>query len=340
MAETNPISSSNPLAQYSQYGYNTDVSNGYAPTAFDSYSQDIENRWNEYNQGKWDILGLKKKRWIENQKAIHAQYQKAYDTAYNNETNTTQRQIDAGYNPNFQGGSAGSPVSTNNPIDNYSPLDSQIQSLQSQYSFGSLINDSINSFMGMAQNLANIKKTNAETEFIKDSSPVKVSNLREEGIGKWLDNNAEHFRQFPQFTNNGDGVPFSVVGSGGYSLPEDDSMLSYQNEIQKYLKDKAQSLNDNKYWDNMAHIMDYRQKMYHFDAEKAVKFEKYLDTHVIPNIVNGIELDNKQIEIDLKTLELGTATKYGSQIINLLKDLVGLRNSVRSGGTKFYGTLR
>lgn len=335
MPPTNPIISSNPMAQYEQYGYNTDVSNGYNPTAFDTYSQQMDDAWDAYNKGRWDLFGLRRAKWEENQKIIHDQYQKAYDTAYNNEINTTQRQISAGYNPTFQGGSAGSPASTNNPLDNYSPLENKINTIQTGLSFGNLISSSMTSFMGMAQNLANIKKTNAETQFIEKSTPIKLNNMSEEGFGKWIDNNQSFFSQFPNRSGEDISIFPNLVGQGSYMTPEDDSMLSYQSEIQGLLRDKAKELKENDYWKNMANLLKDREAIYHYDAEKARKFEQYLDETIIPNLVNGIKLDSKQIDLDLKTLELGKGLQYGQQIIRILSNIFGMTNAGRTHIVKY-----
>lgn len=186
----------NPQIAYaSQQSVNNSV-NTYNPPIFDASSEETLQNYAEYMFNRYGGSWKNKDsytRWmdfLEQEKTRIAQLQESYNNNYNNEANTTQRLIDAGYNPNFQSGQAGqASTSLADASMKYNPEVSTTQRQQGinlVNALSSIGGNLLGSIMPILQGIAQIDKTKAETQLIKSSNPMRLDYLEKQNTSLGL----------------------------------------------------------------------------------------------------------------------------------------------------------
>lgn len=338
--------SSSPLASYAgmdtyqQYGFNTDVST-YNPSSFDMTTSQFDSGYRRYLST--NHLSDNAKHWaeyIENYKQLYQSYSNWYTTQYNNEANSTARQIAAGYNPNFQGGSAGSPAQENKGALSYNTNAGVDASVAEANSINGIVQSSLGTLMSIGSAIAGINKTDAEADLIRQSTPSRIDLLREQGFSQWFDNNRNAIDLF----GNKDSAFPDMAGKGIYlkSGAEDDSRglsnFQYQNmekkaagEIKEILKQKYKFFKESGEWDATLDLLKAKSTLENYDATIVDKLDQYIDSEIVPSLLKGYKLDNAELQQSLDWIkpdkERGVAMQYFDSAISLLQIILGGYNA-------------
>lgn len=298
---------------YGDTNWTMDVSNGYNPTTRPDYGvQQFMKQFGYTSDERGWSYSQRYADWRADQIDRYNDYIKAYDTTYNNEYNTTQRQIDSGYNPYYLNASTASQHSaasgpTTPVTDPYKSAQLGLENRNQVFDFISkgvqTAFDAIGKITASSQQIANLKKTNVETDILKHSAEGKILQNNENGYAAWLKNNIDVYSQFgdtlkPRRADGtlGGGTLLPRYGmSGTYLSPDEKSPLVKSIQARSNLEDlnyqKLFSLLKGGVVEKTLQSIEQMNRIREYDAVYSDKLVKELDDHIIPAIISGADYE-------------------------------------------------
>lgn len=341
---------------YQDTGWTLDVSNGYNPSKR-TYLDDNELALKYYPH--LSNASISASNYLSDEKIAElrayendmwSDYMNVYNTIYNNESNTTQRQVDAGYNPYYLNASGAS---------QHSAASGGIGSMQDPYKMLELKNQKKNQlfnmitgglsalsggFINFFKGVADVKKTQAETDLLNRTNPEKVRNAtnqadlnRQKTLTQWLFNNSEYTRQFGKSDNGIFGIiPDSDNGFLGIS---EGSTADYFNKGIK-TRTQLEGLNYEKLFsllkgglvENLLKAQSLANEIEQYNADYANKLKEKLDTDIIPAVLSGHKYSKNIADFygDSKIVK-------SDYVVNKTKDLIGVITDVIGAVAKIKG---
>lgn len=217
--------------------------------------------WRKRYQAMKDYKGFKGtyEQFMEGVKSYADQLATKYQNNYNNAKNTSSREIAAGYNPNFQGGTSGQQAgeSAHSAIQGYDPNKSLTNTLDTLSTIGSIVHPAVGSMIDLMSNIAGIEKTRAEAKYIKDSSPARLEGLKLANQGATLGNSGMSIQN--DFYRNINPIKLKEMGLNTQFLED-----SYNKRL-KFLDER-----------NVSAFLDNNSKLFQlFGWDKPEAFSKY-----------------------------------------------------------------
>lgn len=333
--ETTPQTSYSGDPTYAQYGWNTQTSGAYNASAFDMTSDAFNEGYTRYLRTNHVSDDAKHyAQYIENYKQAYQSYINWYTNNYNNEANSTARQIAAGYNPNFQGGAAGSPAEENKGALQYDTNAGLEAATMEANTINGIVQSSLGTLISLGNAIAGIDKTTAEADLVRQSTPIRLSNDMEEGISKYLQNN----KSVIDLYGNGDkAIPTNLVGSGAYLKAGDEldsegkSYFQYRNDISKWssgikeqLLERMKYMKDNGEWSTSIKMLKAAADMDQYDANMSNMLNEFLDSNVKPLVLKGYQLDDAKLDVALKQAGIDLDDAKHKRIREIARDYISM----------------
>lgn len=261
---------------------------------------------------------------MEGVKSYGSQLATQYNNTYNNAQNTTKRNLASGYNPNFQGSTSdASPAnSASGSFDSYDPNLGFKNTMDTLTQIGNVVHPAVGSLISLMGTAANIKKTNAEADFIKDSSPARLEALKLSNKGASLSNTGASIEN--DYRSNLNPLKLQELG-----LDVDFIKDSYNKRL-KFLDEK-----------NIAALLDNNSKLFsQFGWDKPDAFSSYFSPS--KSSPDAFDYIIKQGNISLQHLakakadEIVKGIKLNNQSAQIRKDLLGLNKEQKEAFNDYY----